>query len=72
MNHRTYEMECQREGHAPPLVEHLRGWHTKLTCPRCGKAVIEHGLADHPLAKQAANELSTPARGGNQNIASAT
>jgi hypothetical protein len=41
---------CERYGHPPPLVEHLRGHYTRISCPRCGKAVMEYGLEDHPQA----------------------
>jgi hypothetical protein len=42
--------DCRLDGHLPSEVEHLKGHYTRLTCPRCGKSVIEHGLSDHPLA----------------------
>jgi hypothetical protein len=40
--------QCQKLGHMPPEVTHLPGGATRIRCPRCGKAVTEHGLADHP------------------------
>jgi hypothetical protein len=52
MDRVTYETECQVVGHAPADVEHLKGHYTKLTCPRCKKSVIEHGLSDHPDAQK--------------------
>ena len=51
MTGRANAWECASAGHAPPLVEHLPEWRTRITCPRCGRTVIETGLADHPDAK---------------------
>jgi hypothetical protein len=42
---------CHVDGHAPPEVEHLSDWRTRIRCPRCRKSVIERGLADHPDAQ---------------------
>ena len=41
-------LDCGSRGHAAPLVRHLPDWCTRITCPRCGKSVIERGLSDHP------------------------
>jgi hypothetical protein len=52
MDNLAYALECQSVGHLPADVEHLKGHYTKLTCPRCRKSVIEHGLSDHPDASK--------------------